>query len=327
MDRETLKKVLASYLAALAVLVVLNFALPRLMPGSPTEAIYGEEALCAMSPQMVEELNRRFKLDEPLYEQFWAYVGALARGDLGYSYFYQVPVAKVVASYLPWTALLCGTALVITTVLGFVLGLEAGGRRGSRLDKLLLAGVVTAGGVPDFFAGAVMLIVFGVYWGLAPLGGAVSPYAGYTGLELWADVARHMILPLAALVAVRMPSVFLLARNNTAQAMTEGYILTARGKGCPERTVVYRHAGKSVLLPVITHTGLHFTSLATGALFIEIIFNYPGMGSLLYKAISARDYPLIQGILLTVTAAVLVINLSTDLLYCAVDKRVSLNAR
>jgi len=326
-DGETLKKVLASYLAALAALIVLNFALPRFMPGSPLEAIYGQEALCTMSPQLVEELNRRFMLDQPLYRQFGAYVTALARGDLGYSYFYQVPVEKVVAGYFPWTALLCGTALVITTVLGFILGVGAGGRRGSRLDLLLVAGVVALGGVPDFFAGAVLLVVFGVYLGLVPLGGALSPYAGYSGLKLVADIAGHMAAPLAALVAVRMPSVFLLARNNTVQAMTEGYILTARGKGCPQRTVIYRHAGKSVLLPVITHTGLHFTSLVTGALFLEIIFNYPGMGSLLYKAILARDYPLIQGILLTITVAVLAINLSTELLYFAVDKRVSLHAR
>ncbi|BAF59668.1 MAG: ABC transporter permease [Pelotomaculum sp.] len=317
----------ANYVLALLVILSLNFILPRLMPGDPLQAIYGEEALTSMSEELKKELTRRFSLDRTLGEQFLVYWPALLKGDLGYSYFYNAPVLKVILGFLPWTVLLTGLALTISTLLGLLLGIESAYRRGLTLDRLLLSGMMFISGFPDFFVGILLLLFFGVFLQLMPLAGALTPYAGYSGLALALDVLHHLVLPVAALVLARLTATYLLTRNAMIATLGEAFILTARAKGCPERVIRYRHAGRSSLLPVVTAAGLQFTHLVTGALFIEIVFNYPGMGSLLYKALLARDYPLLQGVLLLVALVVLVVNFLVDFLYAKIDPRVVANAR
>lgn len=314
---------LANYIIALIVILAINFILPRLMPGDPLQAIYGDEALLVMTPQLKEEIIRRFALDRPLFDQLVSYLGSLCRGDLGYSYFYNAPVARVILGFLPWTMLLTGLALSLSTILGLFLGIESGYRRGKALDRLLLGGNMFLSGLPDFFVGILLLLFFGVSLRLAPLAGALTPYAGYSGLALALDVLHHLALPLAALVIVRMTATYLLTRNTMIATLGSAYILTARAKGCPERSIRYRHAGRNSLLPVVTEVGLQFAHLITGTLFIEIIFSYPGLGSLLYKSLLTRDYPLLEGILLLVALSVLLVNLMVDMLYVKLDPRVS----
>jgi peptide/nickel transport system permease protein len=313
----------SNYAIAFAIILTLNFILPRMMPGDPLQAIYGEEALLAMTPQLEAELIARLSLDQSMGQQFAAYILALASGDLGHSYYYNQQVLSVILDFLPWTLLLTGTALVISTLMGFVLGIESGYRRGRRLDKTLLAGLMFLNGFPDFFMGIVLLLVFGVVFGMVPLSGALTPYSGLEGLPLALDIAHHLLAPLAALVLVRVTSSYLLTRNTMITTLKENFILTARAKGCSERQIKYRHAGRNSLLPVVTATGLMIPHLITGALFVEIVFSYPGVGWLLYNSLLTRDYPLIQGILLMVTVAVLVVNLLVDMLYSKLDPRVS----
>ncbi|MCL6635848.1 MAG: ABC transporter permease, partial [Peptococcaceae bacterium] len=152
-----------NYLLAFLVILNLNFILPRLVPGDPLQAIYGEEAVTVMTEELKEEITRRFSLDRTLSEQFCAYWAALFRGDLGHSYFYNAPVLTVIAGFLPWTALLTGLALALSTLLGLALGIESGWRRGRALDRFLLAGLTFISGFPDFFAGILLLLFFGVY--------------------------------------------------------------------------------------------------------------------------------------------------------------------
>ncbi|HRW82513.1 MAG TPA: ABC transporter permease [Methanothrix sp.] len=308
---------------AFAIILILNFALPRMMPGDPFQAIYGEEALLAMTPQLKAELIQRLSLDQSMGQQFLAYITSLANGDLGHSYYYHQDVLAVILDFLPWTLLLTGTALVISTLLGFVLGIESGYRRGQSLDKTLLAGLMFLNGFPDFFMGIVLLLVFGVVFGVVPLSGALTPYSGLEGFPLAIDILHHLLAPLAALVLVRVTSAYLLTRNTMITTLKENFILTAKAKGCSERQIKYRHAGRNSLLPVVTSTGLMMPHVITGALFVEIVFSYPGVGWLLYNSLLTRDYPLIQGILLLVTVAVLAANLMVDLLYSKLDPRVS----
>lgn len=310
------------YAAAFLLILALTFILPRMMPGDPLQAIYGDEAMIAMSPEMKADLTRRFSLDQPPGRQFLSYMASLARGDLGYSYYYQEPVMKVVLGSLPWTVLLTGLALALSTLLGLILGVESGYRRGQPVDRALLTGIVSLGGLPDFFIGILFLLFFGITLGIAPLAGAITPYSGHRGLPALLDVLHHLALPLAALVLVRITGAYLLARNTMVSTLGEPFIMTARAKGCHEPAVKYRHAGKNSLLPVVTAAGLQLAHLFSGALFIEIVFSYPGMGSLLYNALLARDYPLIQGILLLVTMMVLAVNLAVDILYKKIDPRV-----
>jgi len=177
-------------------------------------------------------------------------------------------------------------------------------------------------GFPDFFIGILLLLLFGVALGIAPLSGAITPYAGLEGFEYLKDVIGHLALPLSSLVLVQLGGVYLLTRNTIVSLMGDSFILTAKAKGCSEFSIKYSHAGRNSLLPVTTATGLRIPHLLTGALFIEIIFSYPGVGSVLNTALNARDYPLIQGILLLITVAVLTANLIVDLLYSRLDPRV-----
>ncbi len=311
-----------NYFIALAAIFSLNFILPRLMPGDPLHAIYGDEALVAMTPEMESQLIRQFSLDKTWWDQLLAYVIGLLQGDLGFSYYYREQVSQVIMGALPWTLLLTGLALVIATAIGIILGIESGYRRGSSLDRSLVAGLMFLGGFPDFFIGILLLLIFAVSLDVLPLYGATSPYAGYEGLTYIFDVLRHLALPLASMVLVQLGSIFLLTRNTMVTLLAESFILTARAKGCPEGCIKYAHAGRNSLLPVTTATGLRIPHLITGALFIEIVFSYPGVGSLLNTAIAARDYPLIQGILLIVTLTVLSANFIVDLLYMGLDPRV-----
>ena len=311
------------YLVAFFIILSINFALPRLMPGDPIQAIYGDEANIAMTPELKAKLTKRFALDQPMHTQFLTYLSRLCIIDLGYSYYYKTPVINVIIGSLPWTLLLVLPALFISSILGFILGVESGYRRGSPIDKMLLSALMLFQGFPDFFAGILLLLLFSVTLCITPLSGAHTPYSGLSGFSLIIDIVHHMTLPCIALIIARLTATYLLTRNSVISTLKDAFILTARAKGCTERTIMYHHAGRNSLLPVVTNTGLQLTHLVTGALFIEIVFAYPGVGGLLYNSLMTRDYPLMQGILLTITIIVLTVNLLVDLLYQRLDPRVS----
>lgn len=285
-------------------------------------AIYGNEALIAMTPELKAHLIERFALDQPLGQQFGAYLLALVQGDAGYSYYYNSPVLSVVLGRLPWTLLLVGTALIISTLLGIVLGIESGWRRGSRRDKSLLTGLMTVSGFPDFFLGILLLIGFGVTLGVFPLSGAITPYSGLSGVVLVLDVLHHLFLPATALTLSYLGASYLLTRNTMITVLKNPYIFVARAKGLRDRRIRYQHAGRNALLPVITQTGIQLGRMVTGAIFVEMVFAYPGLGYLTYEALLARDYPVLQGVLLIVAVSVLIANFLVDLSYPKLDPRI-----
>jgi len=317
------KRSIITYAIAFAFIITLNFLLPRMMPGDPLMAIYGNEALIAMTPQLKAELVERFALDKPLWQQFGAYLLALFRGELGYSYYYNAPVLTVILGRLPWTLLLVGTSLVLSTLLGIVLGIESGWRRGSRTDRIMLTGLMSLNGFPDFFLGMLLLIIFGVTLGILPLAGALTPYSGLSGPALVLDVLKHLVLPMTALTLAHLSSGYLLTRNTMITVLKEPYMLTARAKGLSPRILKYRHAGRNSMLPVVTRTGIWVGRVVTGALFVELVFAYPGVGYLTYEALLTRDYPVIQGVFLLVAISVLAANFIVDLSYPKLDPRVA----
>lgn len=313
---------LSNYIISFLIILILNFVLPRMMPGDPLHAIYGDEALIAMTPEMEADIIRRFALDQPWHVQLITYIMALFNGDLGYSYYYRTGVSDVIMSFLPWTLLLTGLALVISSCIGLILGIESGYRRGSKMDGCMLSSMMFLGGMPDFFIGIVLLLLFGVTLGWAPLGGAVSAYAGHGGVDLVLDVMHHLLLPLISLVLVQLAPTYLLTRNAMLTTLRARFIMTAKAMGLTDGAIRYRHAGRNSLLPFVTAIGMRVPNMITGALFLEIVFSYPGVGTLLNTALSARDYPLIQGVLLIVTITVLVTNLLVDMTYVRLDPRV-----
>jgi peptide/nickel transport system permease protein len=317
------RKNLLTYLIALLIILTLNFFLPRMMPGDPLMAIYGDEALVQMSPQLKMELTERFALDQSLGEQFISYWAALFRGDLGYSYSYNAPVTEVIFGRLPWTLLLVGLALILSTLLGILLGIESGWHRGGRFDSGTLSGMVALSGFPDFFIGILLLLLFAVNLEILPLFGITDAYSGLSGFALVIDIGKHLILPLTALLLARLTGGYLLTRNTMIGILKEPYILLARAKGLKPGAVKYKHAGRNSMLPVMTQTGIWMGLMVTGALFIEVVFAYPGIGLLTYDALTFRDYPVLQGLLLISALCVLSANFIIDLLYSRVDPRVS----
>jgi len=285
-------------------------------------AIYGDESLVRMTPELKAHIIERFALDQSLLHQFGAYLWNLLHGDLGYSFYYNTSVWDVVLGRLPWTLLLVGSAVFLSTVIGMILGIESGWRRGSKLDQSLLGSLTALGGFPDFFLGIVLLLVFGVTLGWFPLAGSVTPYAGFTGIAWAQDVLKHLFLPMITLTLCHIGSGYLLTRNTMVSIIREPYILTARGKGLSDARIRYHHAGRNAIVPLVTRTGIRLGQIFTGVFFVETIYSYPGLGNLTSEALSARDYPVLQGILLLVAVMVLVANFLVDLVYPKLDPRI-----
>lgn len=314
-------KRLIEYAIAFMAIVVLNFILPRLMPGDPIDAIYGNE-LVAMTPELRAQLRAEYFLDQSIWSQFLHYLHSIASWDLGHSYAYKAPVMDIVAGALPWTILLVGTALFCAITIALFLGIESGWRRGKPLDKYLFAIFSILNGIPGFFVGMILIIIFAINLNILPAGGAITHYSGYTGIEYVIDVARHLVLPATALSVTELSWIYLLMRGGIISVVNEPFVKTGRLKGLDDRTIRYRYAARNALLPVFTRIGIQISQIVAGILIIEAVFIYPGIGYLLHNALLTRDLPLIQGILLIVTISVLAINFTMDMLYPKIDPRI-----
>jgi peptide/nickel transport system permease protein len=305
----------------LLVTITLNFLLPRLMPGGPLANLAGEE-VGTLTPEERERVRREAGLDKPLHEQYGIYLADLARGELGYSYQRQRPVAAVLVERVPWTVLLTGVALIGSTALGIVFGALAGWRRGRRSDIGALGVFIFLESLPGFWLAMILVAIFAVQLRMFPTFGARDPYSGLEGLAYWGDVARHLVLPVTTLILITVSATFLTMRASMLSVLGEEYITVARGKGLGERQILFRHAVRNALLPVATVFLLNLGQLVAGATVIETVFSYPGVGRLMYEAVLARDYPMLQGGFLVITISIVVANMLADLAYPLLDPRV-----
>jgi len=316
----------AQYLGAFLVVLALNFFLPRFMPGDPLAYITANPSAdmpMEMSEEAREKLMTYYGLDMPLGEQFGEYLGNLARGDLGWSIHFNAPVSEVLLGHLKWTLLLVGTAAAIYVVLGVALGVLSGWKRNSKTDTTLLVSIISLGSLPSFFLGMLLILLFSAKLGILPMSGAETRWLDHSavfGRPL--DIGRHLILPATALVLTHLSGVYLLTRNSVLNVLGENYILAARAKGLSERDVMFRHVLRNAMLPVVTMVALTVGFLVMGAIFVETVFAYPGMGRLLYEGTVTRDYPLIQGAFLIVAVLVIGANLGAEMLYSRLDPRV-----
>ncbi|MCX8103391.1 MAG: ABC transporter permease [Candidatus Bipolaricaulota bacterium] len=312
---------LASYALVLLLAITLNFLLPRLMPGTPLRFFVGDD-VALLSQESIQELMAQHGLDKPLWEQYLRYLWQLAQGDLGYSYQERQPVLTVLLERLPWTLLLTGTALLLSTTIGIVVGALAAWRYGSAFDALALSLFVLLDSMPSFWLGMILIALFAVQLGWFPIFGAQTPWASLTGWEYLLDILKHLALPVLTLTLTTISGAFLVMRSAMLGVLGEDYIRTARSKGVSEFGVLYRHALRNGLLPVTTVFMINLGFLVSGATVVETVFSYPGLGRLLYEAVLQRDYPLMQGAFLLITLSVLAANLVADLLYSRIDPRV-----
>ena len=311
-----------SYLLAVSVVVVLIFALPRAVPGDPLAQFLDSEDK-PLPPDEHAKLAAYYGLDRPVMTQFGHYMAGLAHGDLGESISYNAPVTRVIREQLPWTLLLSFTALIISSVLSFMAGVDAAWRRGSFRDRRLLVLMTALHAVPEFVVGIFLLISLGVILPIFPIGGARTPFHETAG-ELWKlrDVAMHLALPVTALTLGLVGTKFLLVRNTTISVLGQDYMVLARAKGLRERRAKYHHAGRNSLLPFLAVLGIQIGFAFGGSLFVETVFGYPGMASVLQKAVGTLDYPLVQGSFLILAMVVLTANLLVDLVSAALDPRI-----
>ena len=309
----------ARYLAALLIIVTLNFLLPRLMPGDPVMNIVGEEAYYG-SGQALEQLRADLGLDQPLLLQYGRYLKGLMTGDWGYSYLYLRPVRDAILPHLGWTLALVLPAVILAALLAALLGGIAAWRRGSRVDIGLTGVHLFVYSMPHYWLAMLVLFVFSFRLGWFPLGRATS--GAESGLPFLLDAAWHVALPLLVITAFKAAYDFLIVRSSVVSILGEDYILMAQAKGLSGTAVLFRHALRNALAPLVTVTAIQFGMVLSGALLVEVVFSWPGMGTLIFDAIGARDYPLLQSAFLVIALCVLAANFIADLLYPRLDPRV-----
>ena len=304
----------------LFVVMTVNFVLIHSAPGDPIHLLIGEGAA---SQELIDQTRAEFGLDRPLHVQFFSYVGNVLRLNLGYSLRYRQDVFDLILSRLPASLLLMGTAFVVSSAAGILLGMYAGTRKDSLADRIAVILSILGYSMPVFFLGLLVLTVFALKLGWFPTQGMYNIRNPQEGWGLVRDVAHHLVLPVITYSAFQLALIFRVTRVKMQQVMTEDYITTARAKGVQESRVVFRHAVPNTLLPIVTILGLNLEWLLAGSVLTETVFAWPGLGRLMFDAVSARDFPLLMGLFVVISAFVIVVNLMTDVVYRAIDPRVS----
>jgi len=313
---------LALYALTFWVAITVNFLLPHLMPGNPIQTMIGK-LTGTVTPAEIRSIRLAFGggVDKSLLSQYFTYIGQLLHGNLGFSFTNSASVSSILRQYVPWTICLIGVATIISFLIGTVSGALLGWTRGSRLDSLIPTATFFQA-TPYFFLATVMLLVFAsnLHW-FPPLDGynISSVHPGWT----WAFVfsaLRYGQLPLISIVLSSVAGWMLGMRNMMITMVAEDFVLMSIAMGLPKRKVIWA-AARNAVLPSIANLSLAIGLVVSGALLVELVFNYPGVGDLLLNAISSEDYPLIQGIFLIITLAVLAANLLADLVYLLLDPR------
>ena len=316
---------LTYYIVILFIILSINFSLPRVMPGDPLSYLTdpGADMPVRMTEEKTEFLLAYYGLDKPVSEQYINYIVGIFRGDFGLSIYYNAPVLEVILGRLKWTLLLVGTSTAIYMALGILLGATSAWARGKKKDIGLLISILSISSLPSFFLGILLSIFFAVKLGIFPLSGAQTAFATYSSpFEAVFDILHHLILPAATLIIAHIGGTYLLMRNSMLGVLGEDYLMTARTKGLSERYILHRHALTNALLPIVTMTAMTVGFMIMGTIFVERVFVYPGIGHLMYTAVEHRDYPLLQGLFLFMTIAIVGANLIADMIYARLDPRV-----
>jgi peptide/nickel transport system permease protein len=315
---------LGFYLLAAWAALTLNFFLPRLMPGDPATALFARFR-GQLRPESMQAMREAFGLTQaPLWEQYLTYLGHVLRGDFGVSVaYFPSPVSAIIGTGLLWTMFLAGTAVVVSFAIGTLLGVAAAWWRGGWMDTLLPPSLALLGAFPYFWLAMVALYVFGFQLGWFPLGHAYGDdLTPGLNLPFVASALQHAALPMGTVVLATLGGWMLSMRNTMVSVLGSDYVNLARAKGLPPSRVVLRYAARNALLPSVTGFGMALGFVLGGSLLTEIVFSYPGQGYLLLQAVQSQDFPLMQGIFLVITLAVLGANWLVDIAYLWLDPRI-----
>jgi ABC-type dipeptide/oligopeptide/nickel transport system permease component len=301
--RYLLRRLLLTVPVLLGV-ATLVFALIHLVPGDPAQSMLGDSA----SPEEISALRKTLGLDQPLTKQYRAYLGGIARGNLGTSFRFGTPVTQEIRKRLGDTALLAVSAMSVAILVAIPLGIVAAVFRGRLLDHLAMTLALAGISMPSFWLGPLLAILFAVRLGWLPVSGSGTPL--------------HLVLPAVTLGTALAAILARMTRSSVIEELRELYVLAARARGLSQTRAVLRHAFRNSLIPVVTIIGLQFGAVLTGTIITETIFGWPGVGRLLIQAINTRDYPLVQGCILFISVTYVAMNLLTDLTYGFLDPRI-----
>lgn len=321
--RYVVRKVFQAFLTLVAV-IVFNFFLFRVWsPGDPVSFLTRGQG-ANISVEERQELIHEYGLDRSTWGQFTEYLKDTFTGKLGASSFFQgEAVMDVFLRFLPPTLLLVGVSTVLSTIIGLWMGIRSGWRRGSAFDRVSMVGSLLLYSMPEFWLGMLLLLLFSTTLGWFPAGGRISTNVSeLSGVEYVFDVLNHLFLPALTLTLAYIGAYYLVMRSSLLDVLGEDYITTARAKGVRERDVLNRHAVRNGLLPTVTLVALYFGYVIGGAITVEVVFSYQGLGLLTYTAIVGKDYWLLQGLFLFFSATVILFNLAADFLYGYLDPRV-----
>ena len=318
--RPLLSRVLQGIALILAV-VVLNFALVHAAPGDPVETIAGASG--GMSTELMAQLRAQYGLDKPLVVQLGIYLGKVLRGDLGYSYFFNLPVASMILDRVPATLLLVLGSVSFAFVVGTALGVLSARKPNGTLSQFIIVLSLVGFAAPVFWMGIMLVVLFASVLPILPVSGMrAADSSGVAGLADMLDVLWHLVLPMLTLSFVYLAQYSRLARSSMLDVLGSDFIRTARAKGLADGVVLYKHALRNAVLPVVTVLGLQFGNVLAGAILVETVFNWPGLGRLAYESVLRRDYPTILGLLVFSSIVVIVMNLLTDVAYRFIDPRI-----
>lgn len=329
--KEYLLKRLAMLVLVLLGVSVITFALVRAAPGDPAVHLAGQHA----TPETLEDIREKYHLNEPVYVQYFIWLKMALKGDLGRSIESREHVTREIIERLPMTLELSLIAIIIATVVGVLAGIISAVRQYSAVDYSVMISALFGVSMPIFWLGLMLLFIFGVKLDLLPIGGRLSTgidLERITGMhildsiltlngEALIDSIKHLILPATALATIPMATIARMTRSSMLEVLRQDYIRTERAKGLSERAVVYKHAVRNALIPIVTVIGMDVGVLMGGAVLTETIFTLPGLGKYIARAILAYDYPVVQGFTLFFAAAFVLVNLATDILYMYIDPR------
>jgi peptide/nickel transport system permease protein len=315
----TVAKRLAYAIGLIFAVLTINFALIHAAPGDPAMVIAGE--MGGADQATLDQIRKSYGLDRPILEQYVTYVGRALQGDLGQSYLYNQPVTGMILQRLPATVLLVFSALLAAILVGTLVGVWASRRPHSVGSGAVTVLSLVGYSMPTFWTGILLVILFGKVIPIMPIAGMrdVRLEGGWFVTSL--DVLHHLVLPAFTLALVYMAQYSRLSRASMLEVLSSDYIRTARAKGLAERFVIWKHALRNALMPVVTIAGLQFGNLISGAVLVETVFSWPGLGTLAFDSILGRDYPTLLGVLFYSSVLVIVANLLTDLTYRWIDPR------
>jgi peptide/nickel transport system permease protein len=311
---------------------ILVFSLIHLAPGDPARTIAGEHA----SIQTIERIQEKYGLNKPLPTQYWIWLKQALQGDFGRSIVSNEFVSKEIWDRFPNTVELTVLAMFIAVAVGILAGIISASRQYSLLDYSVMGVALFGVSMPVFWLGIMLMMIFGVFLRWLPIGGRISimiPFTRITGFylldsiiagnwEAFVSSLRHLILPAIALGTIPMATIARVTRSSMLEVLRQDYIRTERAKGLSERLVIYKHAVRNALIPVVTVIGLNFGLLLAGAILTETVFSWPGLGRYVVKAVQMRDYPAVQGCVLFFAFIFVIVNLITDLIYVYIDPRI-----